>query len=339
MIKSGNIMVAFDSLLKSGIRPEKGSILASSFDDCKQAWKVGIDDAGHPCVLVQPSSTNARKASAIALENLEVQFQVRCKLQHEEGSITTAHYTLLRLTSERISDRTVFFSVCETIADLAGCDPDEVSLHEAIARLVALFRRLLLPPSRTNIGLFGEMVFILEAADTAKAIHAWRNDEYDRHDFSTQDLRIEVKSTSQPQRIHEFSYEQCEIQSGTNSLVASIIVERNAGGITVQQLQDLIEERLIGHFGSLLKLRSVVAETLQTDVVSKSGTTFDLKKARQSLEVYDLQSIPAIREAPQFGVTGVRFKSNLDLCSPIKISDLISGDPSSTSILPKALKP
>lgn len=318
MTKSGNIAAAFDSLLESGIRPAKGSILASSFDEKKQAWKVGIDDAGHPCVLVQPEMRNAKKVAAIALENLEVQFQIRCKIQHEGGRIETAHYTLLKLTSERVSDRTVFFSVCEAITDLAGHKPDEASLYEAITRLVALFRRLLLPPSRTNVGLFGEMVFILEARDAAKAIHAWRTDEYDRYDFSIKDHRVEVKSTSRPQRIHEFSYEQCEAQYDVKGVAASIIVERSAGGITIQKLQHLIEERLIGDFASVLKLRSVVAETLQMEVIDKSAVAFDLVKARQSLEFYDLNTIPAIRGELQVGVTGVRFKSNLDLCSPIK---------------------
>jgi hypothetical protein len=264
MIESGSIATAFESLLRLESKPLAGSILASSLEGGKGSWKVGIDDAGRPCVLVQPISRGGKKAAAVSLENLEVQFQLRCNIQHAEGTVATAHYTLLRLTSESLADRSVFFSVCETIANLTGHSPDEVSLHQAIARLVALFRKLLLPPSRTNIGLFGEMIFILASKDASKAIYAWRNDEYDRYDFSTQNIMIEVKTTSHSQRVHEFSYEQCDIQGGANGFAVSIIVERASGGINVHQLQNKIEERLTGDFASILKLRPPGLEQLST---------------------------------------------------------------------------
>lgn len=334
MTGSGRFLTAFDKLLQSGIRPEKGSILASSIESGNQAWKVGIDDAGNACILVTPKPSSAKRAPAIALENLEVQYRVRCKLQHEVGSVETELYTLLRLKTEHESDRAVFFSVCETIAKLVGCEPDETALNQAVIRLVALFRRLLLPPSRTNIGLFGEMVFILESRDAGRAIHAWRNDEYDRYDFSTDKVRIEVKSTSQSQRIHEFSLEQCEVLPDVTGMVASVIVEPNAGGTTIQQLQSQIENQLTGDYSSLLKLRSVVAETLHSGSNLRSGPAFDLKKARHSLEIYDLNSIPAIREVPPRGVTGVRFKSNLDLCTPLRKTELTSKELPGKSILP-----
>lgn len=318
----------------SGIRPATGCILASSFDEGGDAWKVGVDDAGHPCILVQPISRGHKKAAAIALENFEAQFQVRCTLQHADGTTQTAHYTLLRLTSKRLADRAVFFSVCETIRDLVGREPDESSLYQAVARLVALFRRLLLPPTRTNIGLFGEMVFILEARSASTAIQAWRNDEYDRYDFSTPNLRIEVKTTSQPQRIHEFSYEQCDVGGDIKGVVASIIVERASSGTNVLQLQNLIEERLTGDYASLLKLRSVVAETIQGEENSGHGITFDLAKAKRSLAIYNLESIPAVRGVLQVGVSSVRFKSNLDLCTPLKVIDLIAEFSESETIFP-----
>jgi hypothetical protein len=334
MTSSGRFLTAFEKLFQSETRPEKGSILASLTESENHAWKVGIDDAGNACVLVKPKPSNVKRAPAIALENLEVQYRVNCKLQHDVGNIEMELYTLIRLKSEHVADRVVFFSVCETIAELVGYEPDETALNQAVLRLVTLFRRLLLPPSRTNIGLFGEMVFILESSDTGRAIHAWRNDEYDRYDFSTDEVRIEVKSTSQPQRIHEFSLEQCEAPPDTTGMVASIVVEQSAGGTTIQQLQDQIENLLTGDYDSLLKLRSVVAETLHSGSNVQPGSAFDLKKARYSLEVYDLSSIPALREVPPKGVTGVRFKSNLDLCTPLRKTELASLELPSKSILP-----
>lgn len=334
MTSSGRFLTAFDELLRSGTRPEKGSILASLIDSGNQAWKVGIDDAGNACVLVKPKPSSAKRAPAIALENLEVQYRVKCKLQHEVGSIETELYTLIRLKSEHVADRTVFFSVCEAITELIGCEPDETVLNQAVLRLVTLFRRLLLPPSRTNIGLFGELVFILESCDAGRAILAWRNDEYDRYDFSTDEVRIEVKSTSQSQRIHEFSLEQCEVLPNITGLVASVIVEQSAGGTTIQQLQSQIENRLTGDYSSLLKLRSVVAETLHSGSNLQLSPAFDLKKAQHSLEIYDLNSIPAIRELPPTGVTSVRFKSNLDLCTPLKKTEFASKESLAKSILP-----
>ncbi len=114
-------------------------------------------------------------------------------------------------------------------------------------------------------------------------------------------------------------------------VAASILVERTTGGIDVSRLQDLIEQRLNGDFASLLKLRSVVSETLRGGVIPGTGVAFDLEKARQSLAIYNMDEIPAVRGDLEVGVTGVRFRSNLDLCDKAKISELAT---ISTGVLP-----
>lgn len=324
MSVSGNITVAYEELLQGDTRPSSGSIVASQFEGGGSSWKVGIDETGHPCILVSPKAQSKSKQPAIALENLAIQFNLRCRLEHSDGTSSIGNYVLLRLTSDRSSDLAIFFSVCEAIVGLLGGDPDEADLYDAVQRIVTLFRRLLLQPTRTQVGLFGEMLVIFLAEDPKLAIDAWREDEGERHDFSSPELRIEVKTTSQGQRTHEFSLEQCDVEVYGPIIVASVMAERISGGVNILQLRSKIEARLAGQFPSIFKLRSIVAEALGSGVSSGELVSFDLTKAKQTLKFYDIRDVPAVRGKLPAGVSGVRFRSNLDLCTPLETSHLRS---------------
>ena len=203
-----------------------------------------------------------------------------------------------------------FASVIGMLIDVLGPSPETTAVSGAVDHLIVFFQKLQLPPRKSIVGLIGELLVISAARDPGVAVDAWHRDPDERYDFAVGNLRLEAKATSTRTRTHEMSFEQATPPDGTIGLLASIFVERSGGGTTLQELLSSIESRLPSH-EAILRLRTIVADTLGQDLVTSMGWSFDLQHGIASAELFDLRTIPAIREPLPAEVSGVRFTTNL----------------------------
>lgn len=319
---------AFSSLTQAGGTPSPNSFLVTAIDDGFENWFVGIDDEQRPSVLVRSGSPTGRRPPSIKLENLDVQFHMPCKIESPNIGMMDAKCSVMRLNSADTAVRDVFFSVCDSIALMLGNSPSDTELFKAMRRLAEIFRKMLLPPTRRLSGLFGELCLIYRARLPHEVIRDWREDDADRYDFSSNELKVEVKSASTRQRVHEFSYEQCSPPAGSLGLVASLFVERAGRGTSIKALQELIEARIAGRAGSILKLREVIATTLGHELRGAETALFDLTLAANSIKFFDLNEIPAIRSELPSGISRVRFASDLSSARLIDVDALSNSEPS-----------
>jgi Putative PD-(D/E)XK family member, (DUF4420) len=146
----------------------------------------------------------------------------------------------------------------------------------------------------------------LDAYPTQAAVAAWRRDPDERYDFAVGNLRVEAKTSSRTARIHFLSAEQADPPPGVVGLLASSFVEQAGGGSSLEQFLNLIETKRSGHAG-VMRLRSIVADTLGRDLPAALSWSFDLESALSSMALFDLRAIPAIRGPFPPGVSGVRF--------------------------------
>ena len=325
---TGRFATAYASLVAEGGRPSEASYLVVSLDDGLENWFVGMDDQEHPSILVQSKSALGRQPPPIKLENLDVQFHVPCKIERSGELSNNATCSVVRLNSTDAATRDVFFSVCDSIITLLGNTPQDKELSKAMRRLAAIFRKMLAPPTRTLSGLFAELSLIYQALLPHELIRDWRDADEDRYDFSSNDLKVEVKGTSTRRRVHEFSLEQCKPPTGTSGLVASVFVERAGRGSSIRELQTMIEYRLTGRPDETLKLREVVAKTLGTSQRQANEVLFDLTRAIDSIAFFDLREIPALRDEIPLNVSRVRFVSDLSAEQEISIEKLSDSLPS-----------
>jgi len=325
--------IAYDGMIAEGREPSEASYLVVSLGGELENWFVGMDDQRHPSILVQSRSAAGRQPPSIKLENLDVQFHIPCKIQSANETINNAICSVIRLNTTEPATRDIFFSVCDSIVAMLGNNPKDSELSKAMRRLAAIFRKMLTPPSKTLSGLFGELTLIHQALLPHEIIRDWREADEDRYDFSSNDLKIEVKSTSTRRRVHEFAFEQCKPPIGALGLVASLFVERAARGTSIRELQTLIEARLTGRPDAILKLREVVAITLSTSQNHVENVLFDLTLATESVTFFDLKEIPAIRDEPPQCVSQVRFVSDLAAATEVKIEALSDSHPNLTAYL------
>jgi hypothetical protein len=156
-----------------------------------------------------------------------------------------------------------------------------------------------------------------------------------RFDFNAGSVRIDVKTAAGRQRIHTFSYDQCNPPSGTTAIVASLFVEQIAGGISLREIIRETEELIATNTELVLKLQETVADTLGRSLHEALKVCFDRRLSASSLQFYDLRSIPAVRIEPPSGVSDIHFRSDLSGSPQANLGKLIERDPSLADFLPE----
>ena len=298
------------------------------------SYFIGRDREGHACMLVVAADSSGYLQSPIRLENLDVQFELRCHLRRKGDVERVGTFTLIRCRS--LDEETVryFLSVCNTILDMMGDMPKQRELASAVHRLAAIFQKLQRPPSRPVNGLFGELYLIWRSQNPTRSVQAWRVDEMARFDFAAGNVRLDVKTASGRVRSHTFSYEQCNPPPGTVAVVASLFVERSPGGMSLRSLIGEIETSIAAFPDLIVKLREVVASTLGSSLSEGLEIVFDTKLADSSLSFYSLADVPAIRSTVPPGVSDVRFRSDVSGSFALTRASLIARDPLFAELLP-----
>jgi hypothetical protein len=270
---------------------------------------VGRNNAGEPCVLIKTSDSGF--LAPLKLAAVEIQFCIPCEVVLPPGSSERRQFSVVTCTSPDAELRSYFLHLMDTIIRIIGPQPSLHTLSEAIGKLIEILQHLAKPARRSVMGLFAELIVISLSRSPIACLMAWRSRTDDRFDFTLEDARLEVKATSDRVRAHYFSLEQCTPSRGTYAVVASMFVEPNGAGQSLGDLLDDIGRRLGGDMQALLKLRTVVANSLGSALPAALQMRFDDALARATLAFFRAEDIPAIRDAIPRGVSSVRFRSDL----------------------------
>jgi hypothetical protein len=293
---------------------------------------VGKDNKASACLLIAAPDGEVQRYTPIRLESLEVAFEMPSVIK-QAGEITEKIFTVVRCRSLDAEIIRYFLSVAETLLRIIGPNPTRAAVRDAVTRLAYIFQRLQSPAARSVNGLFGELFLIQCSKDPFRTLAAWRTQDTSRFDFNTGNVRLDVKTAVGRQRIHTFSYAQCNPPSGTTAVVASLFVEQVAGGISLQQIVREIETLIATNVELVMKLHDTVAATLGRSLREALSVRFDQHLASSSLQLYDLRSVPAIRNEPP-GVSDIHFRSDLSACPQANLKLLVEREPLLVELLP-----
>lgn len=188
-------------------------------------------------------------------------------------------------------------------------------LESCISQLRDLFRALAQPSSREISGLWSELFVISRCGNSLSALSLWHEDQFDRFDFSSSTLHIEIKSTVRGLRAHEFALEQLQQPVGGAGFVVSMVLQPLTGGISVLDLAREIEAEVAGFPRLKQKLWENVAKTLGADFSDKLDKRFDRTFAERNLTVYSMNDIPRPETPSDPRITALRFVSDLTAVS------------------------
>lgn len=167
----------------------------------------------------------------------------------------------------------------------------------------------------TLIGLFGELVIVHAAEDSEKMIQVWHSNTHAYFDFSSDNLRLEVKTSKSNLRNHNFSSNQIGSGLDAKTYVASIILSIVEKGVSLSDLLNLISLELKTE--SSIKLINIVLGTLGVVPESVKAFHIDLNATLKSVVCVPASEVP--RPDKNTGVISMSWLANLDNCISNKI--------------------
>lgn len=274
--------------------------------------RVAKSGGGHPALLLPASG---QQHAPISLRNLRVLFNVPCRT--DTGGVRADETLIVVECFSPDADVRVLFlrAISHVLAGLEDQFESAVVSH-VIQALVELFTQLSRPKSRSVQGVWGELYMLARCHEPQIVASHWHAQPDDRFDFGTGGLMVEVK-TSIHDRVHEFSLDQL-IPTHGRIVIASLITHRVGGGLSVADLVDEVQGRLFGHPDTQLRVLQTVIGVLGADWLSTQEIRFDAQAAGRSLRFFESASVPRIPLPLPAGVSGVRFKAQLDPESAIR---------------------
>ena len=244
-----------------------------------RTYFVGKDVEGRASLLVTtPAGVPRKSRPPIRLGSLDAQFDLRCRVR--EVHDWEGRFTILRCRARDQDLTRYFLAICETLLRVLGSNPSQHDVAIAVRRLAEILRRVARPSVRSLTGLFGELFLLSGSSDVVSALSAWRPEHHARFDFSLGAVRLDVKATSRRQRVHTFSYEQCNPQPGVLAVVASLHAETTGSGASLYSLIRSIEDRVSPRADLIFKLHENVAATLGAALDDALGVTFSWPRRR-----------------------------------------------------------
>jgi hypothetical protein len=160
------------------------------------------------------------------------------------------------------------------------------------------------------IGLLGELVVLNHAEDPETLIQYWHSNIDAYFDFSTDNLRLEVKTSKSNLRNHNFSSNQIGSGLDDKTFVSSVVLSLVEQGLTLADLVDSISSKV--STDKAAKLLNVVIGTLGVLPDSVKSLQIDLEMTSKTIVNLPAYKIP--RPERNIGVISMHWVANLDHC-------------------------
>lgn len=270
--------------------------------------KLGITTTGFPVIFVECSDDKV--TSDIRLKLFKVSFNRMCKLKEGDKTIDKK-FSIIQLNSEREDFQKYFLEVMYLVLIKLSSKPKIEQLKKEVTKIVSLFTAPATISKDLIKGLWAELFLIERSKNPLYMINSWHISPDDKYDFNDGCDKIEVKATSNEDRIHHFAIEQLHPNKDSQLLIASLIVVNSGLGKDVFDMVDSISSK-VSDIDALLKLNEVIMNTIGSHVEEVKGVKFDYLLAKDNIKFFNYIDIPKIKLSNvPIGVSAVHFASCL----------------------------
>lgn len=247
------------------------------------------------------------------LTNISLQHNLPCGIYDRLNKRTDKKVSIILCKSEDEKVKRLFLKSLEgTILSLES-KISQKEINEFFKALIKLFEKISKKKESALIGLWGELFIIYNCKDNENLkniINAWHPENEETFDFYMGNEGIEIKTTSQGNRKHHFSYEQ--LSSNNNKIIiASIMLRASNSGFSVKDLKEKILKNLKDQtcIDKLNYLYDIITINSTDEEIEKAK--YDLNWALNNISFFDQKNVPKINETLQQGVSDVKFISDL----------------------------
>jgi len=261
---------------------------------------LGVDADGTPTAIFSVDEVYLGGDRLVG--HLQVTIQPRVDILRGGESASVMGVCVQCLSAELVD---AFCSLVESVSQQLSAE--EHCTSELVLSVVSEWERLFRSRARLSapkeVGLWGELWFLLSSGDRNSALLAWRGPNAEAIDFVSSAIAIEVK-TSVSGHEHQTTLQQLQtLNAHNNSFLASLWVTESASGKT---LHDLANEAR----------RSLSDRAAFESKLLKTGYS-DSDRYQLSLELIDSPvfvpagAVPSVRSIDP-GVLAVSFAASID---------------------------
>lgn len=285
--------------------------------------KLGVSNERFPMFFISTTNNAGDNATNIVRELLSVEYDVECTIKEVNGHTALNNFAIITLRTNDRHLQMYFIEIFLMMLTKMSHQPCKQELSIEFERLVTIFSALSLIPKKKIQGLWAELLVIEKSKNPSLLVKAWHSSTTSKYDFTLGRDKIEVKSTSSEERIHRFSLDQLNPSPNSRLLIASMTVRESGecvNGLSVRNLYDKICDR-ISEVETKIRLYSVIAQTLGSNINKMGSIFFDYVAASDTLAFYDYHVVPRILKSDiPVNISDVKFTCNMTKLENIKNS-------------------
>ena len=273
---------------------------------------IGINGLGHVAILF---STTSPKGKEENIQNLQLQHGAQAKIKHK-GKELKKRFTILKCTSKEVRLKEIFLSSLNNTFENVSEIISEKEIYEKTKNLIDLYKKITRNQNYDLIGFWGELFIIKNLRPKELLIEAYHVETNDTFDFFLENKALEIKSTTTNDRKHIFSFDQ--LNSNDNTIVVgSVMLRKSKNGCSLLDLKNNIIKNISK---KTLKEKMQEIYDIYTGLKTQEELNeikYSLKYAQDNLKFFDSIKIPRIKETPMYGITKIKFVSDLSTAESI----------------------
>ena len=270
---------------------------------------LGVDNENNPVLFVRALESTFEPPLRTNKVTLQLGQEFRFFGERESRASDLLHSLSCHATEE--ADVSTFLLLVEAFLlknKLGALDREAlVTLFRSMIRLFSVNRAKNLYGEQ--LGLWGELFMMRSVRGYRFWAPFWHRESRERFDFSFSRYRVEVKTTTIPERIHHFSHRQIYGSDDEEILIASLLMAENDEGLSLKMLITECRTALRATTDYYKIERAVRRAGM--DCEPESGPTFDEGKAEMSLSWFCSADVPHFRMPEPAGVSETRYRVDL----------------------------
>ena len=207
--------------------------------------KIGVNYLGFPVILISSKFDKDHLSKRnIKLKYIELTNNLECRIS-ENGKSKIGNYSVIIFKSNEETLQNYFLGIVQSLLTSLSKNPSQKEVLETFKNFVEIFRSLNETPTKTIQGLWAELILIEQSKKPETLINYWHSIPKEKFDFNADSEKIEVKSSSNLERVHIFTSEQLNPINDCQVVIASILTKQVSNGLNILDLLDKIDKRIV----------------------------------------------------------------------------------------------
>lgn len=291
----------------------------SYYENCQDVY-CGYDENNYFFIAIESNDNTTETYNQITRE-LEFRYNITCKVTiNEVHKVGKFHILICKTLDKKHLD--IFKRLISSfVLNEDYHNSDKIS--DLFSSFLSLFSKPLNRDYKDFEGFFTELYFILYMYKQGLNVSKyWQTKEKMKFDFNFSEVcKLDIKSTSKPNRIHHFLHEQLASEIYDIRIV-SFKVRTSDQGLSINDLITRVREVLLLPLHVEKYINNYISNTVNVEELD--NLKFDEPFLLDNIRFYNANSIPKFDCKQPNGVTKTEYDSDLTFAESTELTEIVN---------------